>query len=1454
MMAVVPHLPWVANSMTSRTIKSVKTMKKNLLLIIALLCAIGQGAWAADYNVSTDSELRAAIQNNGANITVTADIDLSNSTLSIESGKTVTINLNGHTLDRKLTQRGSGGGQVITVRKGGTLYLSGGTLKGGWGGDSGGINNEGGTANLTNVTITGCTGDDRGGGICNRAGGTLNMTGGAITNNISNDHTGPKGGGGLFNYEGATATLTGVTITGNVAKVYGGGGICNFGTLTIDGCIITGNTAHTDGGGVWNGSPENALTVNGGTITGNTAGGNGGGIYSNHQLQMGGLNTKVKNNTGNGGAASNVYLTPNDDNASLIKVTGILFGSEIGVTLSYAVGHITIEYNKDGQNPWSPNTIFFADDNVFYRVTVTSNNQAQIEDNNPIYPVTTETQLRRALGINNANIKLGADIDLSNSTLEIQTGKTITLDLNGHTLDRKLTKRGEGGGQVITVRSGGTLNLSNGTLKGGWGGAGGALVNEGGTVTITDVIITHNVADDRGGGVCNRTGGTLTMTDCSITDNHSNDKSGAKGGGGLFNEEGATATLTNVTITGNEAKVCGGGGICNFGTLTIDGCTITGNTAGTQGGAIWQEGTLNMQGANTITSNTGAGGKANNVYLKNGAVIGVTGSLTGSSVSVTMESKTGTLTSGYSTYNTIDPATLFSTDLPQTRTITLAGDEAQVSYVTEVTYIERSWNSQQKKVVATERTLPAGSYTVITSSTTSLNGGTYVVFGDVTINGKLASFNNTKIILTDDACLTVNGGFEHSQNQGAHLSIYPQAEGSGKLICNGTNDHQTALVPGGYGGHMDIHGGIIQATGGRFSSGIGTIYGQGGHYGTVSIYDGDITATGGEGSFWTEIGGPGIGVCYKGMNGTLKIYGGTIHAYGGYYSAGIGSNSGSYAEIVAYVHIYGGKVYAYGHGGAAGLGSGPNRKGVEVNISGGYVYAEGGDDDAPGIGSGKDSDGYKFIWNKVNISGGTVIARGHGDAAGIGGGYYADGAEVTITGGHVEAWSGEDTDNGRAFGSKTFDANSVAFSDSMCVIAGETVNTARIFSASEREAACKYRNYARIEACSHPNATYTVSGTTDNDTHTRQCAYCLDHTTELHNFYNGTCTVCGIEATTYAVRIYLPKDQGSGTYDGETYSSQTTQMVPGSTFTMPPSPTTVPGLEFKGWEVSNVTSNTYTSVYTTTNGGTILQAGHEYTINNSVSFIARYQMLDITLKDDEDNSETLMKYGDMTANSITLTGRTLSKNNKWNTLCLPFNLSEEQLAASPLAGCMLKELDVDGTYGTKQTGFDNGTLNLYFKTVTSIEAGKAYIIKWSSGSGTIENPTFSNVTIADVQPDVTSADDKVSFKGIYSPKAITGEDKTMLYLGADNKLYYPNDAMVIYAFRGYFHLNGITAGDVTSARMFFGDENDATGIKTMSDVRSQMDDAWYTLDGRKLQGKPTQKGVYINNGKKVVIQ
>lgn len=52
----------------------------------------------------------------------------------------------------------------------------------------------------------------------------------------------------------------------------------------------------------------------------------------------------------------------------------------------------------------------------------------------------------------------------------------------------------------------------------------------------------------------------------------------------------------------------------------------------------------------------------------------------------------------------------------------------------------------------------------------------------------------------------------------------------------------------------------------------------------------------------------------------------------------------------------------------------------------------------------------------------------------------------------------------------------------------------------------------------------------------------------------------------------------------------------------------------------------------------------------------------------------------------------------------------------------------------------------------------------------------------------------------------------------------------------------------------FGGE-EVTGILEVSaDSKEMTDDAWYSLDGVRLSGKPAQRGIYINNGNKVVIK
>lgn len=51
----------------------------------------------------------------------------------------------------------------------------------------------------------------------------------------------------------------------------------------------------------------------------------------------------------------------------------------------------------------------------------------------------------------------------------------------------------------------------------------------------------------------------------------------------------------------------------------------------------------------------------------------------------------------------------------------------------------------------------------------------------------------------------------------------------------------------------------------------------------------------------------------------------------------------------------------------------------------------------------------------------------------------------------------------------------------------------------------------------------------------------------------------------------------------------------------------------------------------------------------------------------------------------------------------------------------------------------------------------------------------------------------------------------------------------------------------------FNDEPDTDGIDDI-ELADSGDDAWYTLNGTRLNGKPATKGIYLRNGKKVVVK
>ena len=225
---------------------------------------------------------------------------------------------------------------------------------------------------------------------------------------------------------------------------------------------------------------------------------------------------------------------------------------------------------------------------------------------------------------------------------------------------------------------------------------------------------------------------------------------------------------------------------------------------------------------------------------------------------------------------------------------------------------------------------------------------------------------------------------------------------------------------------------------------------------------------------------------------------------------------------------------------------------------------------------------------------------------------------------------------------------------------------------------------------------------------------------------------------------------------------------------------------------------------------------------------------------------------------VKIIDRTLCRDGRWNTICLPFNLEDGNpddgisFTGTLLEGAMVKQL-VSSDY-TPATS----TLTLNFETVEAIEAGKPYIVRWSSDANLadVTSPVFNGVTISDVAASTTETE-YTDFIGLYSSIYIGGLDRTMIYLGDDNKLYHPNDEMYINAFRGYFRLKeGLCASNIpgtTDVKTFvvnLGDE--ITAIDHIPQTSENADGQWYTIDGRRLQGKPTKKGIYIYNGKKVI--
>lgn len=102
------------------------------------------------------------------------------------------------------------------------------------------------------------------------------------------------------------------------------------------------------------------------------------------------------------------------------------------------------------------------------------------------------------------------------------------------------------------------------------------------------------------------------------------------------------------------------------------------------------------------------------------------------------------------------------------------------------------------------------------------------------------------------------------------------------------------------------------------------------------------------------------------------------------------------------------------------------------------------------------------------------------------------------------------------------------------------------------------------------------------------------------------------------------------------------------------------------------------------------------------------------------------------------------------------------------------------------------------------------------------------------------------FKGAAADKTLSGDN---IYVCNGKEFIWVKGSIDIAANRCWLDM---TATPVNTRGISIGGSGDTTGIDSVTDDGAEGD--WYDLSGRKLAGKPQTKGVYIHQGKKIVIK
>ena len=201
----------------------------------------------------------------------------------------------------------------------------------------------------------------------------------------------------------------------------------------------------------------------------------------------------------------------------------------------------------------------------------------------------------------------------------------------------------------------------------------------------------------------------------------------------------------------------------------------------------------------------------------------------------------------------------------------------------------------------------------------------------------------------------------------------------------------------------------------------------------------------------------------------------------------------------------------------------------------------------------------------------------------------------------------------------------------------------------------------------------------------------------------------------------------------------------------------------------------------------------------------------------------------------------------WNTFCVPFALTQAQLEEAYGSGAVAKYLS------GVTTDAEGATLHFAPETNGGIKANKAYLLYLTAD--VTEAKTFSGVTLEPAGTCTTTVNTDngdYTFQGILAPTALETNDRQYFLNSAGTYFVLPlNNTSKMKATRAYIIVPTPTGS--AQGRQYNFDFNGTTTAIDKVTVSGMEDGAWYTISGIRVN-RPAAKGVYIHNGRKVIVK